>query len=136
MQYTINNDQSSSLLPITIVVPHGSILGRLLFFVYIYDLPNFCDSKVILYADDAALLFADKTYKDLKLIIESEIHKVENWIISNKLTINYSKTNCVLFSKQAKNISSNNFCTRAPNKIISEINVVKYLGLSIDNKLP
>ena len=47
----------------------------------------------------------------------------------------YIATNCVLFSKQAKNISSNNFCIRAPNEIISEINVVKYLGLSIDNKL-
>ena len=89
------------MLPITLGVPQGSVLGRFLFLVHINDLPNSCDSKVILYADDVALLCVDKTYEGLKLISESEIHNVENWIISNKLTINYSKTNCVLFSKQA-----------------------------------
>ena len=135
MQYTINNDQSSSMLPITIGVPQGSVLGPFLFLVYINDLPNSCDSKVILYADDAALICADKTYQGLKMISESEIHNVENWIISNKLTLNYSKTNCVLFSKQAKNISSDNFCIRARNGIISELSVVKYLDVYIDNKL-
>ena len=69
------------------------------------------------------------------MINESEIHNVENWTIGNKLTINYFKTKCVLFSKQANNISSDNFCIRARNGMISELNVVKYLGVYIDNKL-
>ena len=135
MRYTIKNDQSSSTLLITIGVPQSNVLEPILFVVYINDLSNSCDSKVILYADEAAFLLDDKTYEGIKLISESEIHDVENWIISNKLTINYSKTNGVLFSKQAKNISSDSFCIRARNKIISKLNVVKYQGVSINNKL-
>ena len=128
MQFTISNDQSLSMLPITIGVPQDSVLGPFLFLVYINNLPNSCDSKVILYPDDTVLLYADKTYERLKLLSESEIHNVKNWMSSYKLTINYSKTNCVLFSEQAKNIASDNFCIRARNEIISDINVVKYLG--------
>ena len=135
MRYTIKNDQSSSTLLITVGVPQSNVLEPILFVVYINDLSNSCDSKVILYADEAAFLLDDKTYEGIKLISESEIHDVENWIISNILTINYSKTNGVLFSKQAKNISSDCFCIRARNKIISKLNVVKYLGVSINNKL-
>ena len=81
------------------------------------------------------MLCTDKTDEGLKLISESKIHNVENWIISNKFTINFSKTNCVMFSKQAKNIASHNFYVRARNGITAESNVVKYLDVSIDNKL-
>ena len=56
------------MLPITIGVPQSSVLGSFLFLVYINDLPNSCDSKVILHTDDAALLYADETYEGLKLI--------------------------------------------------------------------
>ena len=51
-----------------------------------------CDSKVILYADDSALLCADKTYEGLKFSNESEIHKVEKSIVTNLLLITLKLT--------------------------------------------
>ena len=81
------------MLPITIGVPQGSVLGLFLFLVYINDLPNSCDSEVQLYAIDAVLLCKDETHDRLKSKREKEI---ESWVISYKLTINYTKTNCVL----------------------------------------
>ena len=66
MQYIESNEQTSKMLPITIEVPQGSVLGPFLFLVYINDLPNSCDSEVLLYAADAVLLCKDKTHDGLK----------------------------------------------------------------------
>ena len=57
-QYTVNREErvSFSLLPISVGVPQGSVLGPFLFLVYINDLPNACESKTVLYADDSVLL--------------------------------------------------------------------------------
>ena len=53
-QYTVNREErvSSGLLPISVGVPQGSVLGPFLVLVYINDLPNLCESKTVLYADD------------------------------------------------------------------------------------
>ena len=59
-QYTVLNDLTfSDQHPFTTGVPQGSMLGPFLFLVYIKDLPNACNAKIILYADDSVLLFED-----------------------------------------------------------------------------
>ena len=92
-------------------------------------MPNSCDSEVLLYADDAVLLCKDNSHDQLKSKSEKEFQKIESWVISNKLTINYTTTNCVFFLKPSKNIDCKNLCIRALNGNITEQNVVKYLGV-------
>ena len=99
-QHTENNELqiTSNQLPITIGVPQGSVLGPFLFLVYINHLPNSCDSNLILYADDSILLCSNKNVEKLKIKTEIELRKIETWLKHNRLSINYKKTNTVLFS--------------------------------------
>ena len=137
-QYTENSDHQnrSNQLPITIGVLQGSVLGPFLFLVYINDLPNCCDSDMILYADDTVLLCADKNLEYLKKKSENEFCKIEHWIRINKLTLNYSKTNLVLFpGMKNKSNCDDNFCVNTNNRPITPKSVIKYLGVFIDHKL-
>ena len=135
MQYIESNEQTSKMFPITIGVSQGSVLGPFLFFVYINDLPNSCDSEILLYADDAILLRKNKADDGLIFKSEKEFQKIESWVISKKLTINYTKTNRVFFLKPSKNIDCKSLCIRALNGNITEQNVDKYLGVYVDKQL-
>ena len=103
-QCTVNKEEriSSGLQPVSIGVPQGSVLGPFLFLVYINDLTNSCESKTILYADDSVLLCSDVSTEKLNSKWEKSFLQLENWISLNRLTLNYSKTNCVLFSNSKK----------------------------------
>ena len=75
---------------------------------------------MILYADDSELLCADKNLeylkKKTKKQIENEFCKIEHWIRLNRLTLNYSKTNLVLFpGMKSKNNCDDNFCVNTNN---------------------
>ena len=83
----MNNEQAPDMLPINVGVPQGSVLGPFLFFVYINDLPKSCGSNILMCADDAVLLFGDKTFNGLKIKSEVEMHLIESWVTANKLTI-------------------------------------------------
>ena len=126
-QCTVNKEEriSSGLQPVSIGVPQGSVLGPFLFLVYINDLTNSCESKTILYADDSVLLCSDVSTEKLKSKFETSFLQLENWISSNRLTLNYSKTNCVLFSN-LKKLSNYGFCINTPNGPLPNKSAVKY----------
>ena len=70
-------------------VPQGSVLGPLLFLVYINDICNSCNQmKFYLFADDTNLLYADKNLKFLESTINDELCKLYDWLIANKLSLN------------------------------------------------
>ena len=86
-QYAVNREKrvSSGLLPISVGVPQGFALGHFLFLVYINDLPNSCQSKTVLYADDFVLLCSDVNTEELKSKCENLFLQLENWINLNRL---------------------------------------------------
>lgn len=105
-QFVSINGHSSSLCNIKHGVNQGSVLGVLLFLLYINDLPNI--SKLLnffLFADDTNIYFESDNATDLSKTINKELRKVKSWIDCNKLVINIDKTNYVLFHSSRKKLT-------------------------------
>lgn len=130
----IGPHQSTSSL-ITFGVPQGSILGPLLFLIYINNLQHIgLTADITLYADDTCLFYFGHSIKTLTSKAQNDLNLLNNWFLSNTLTINTTKTNFVIFA--AKNKKIHDFDKIYINhEIIKEKSHEKYLGLILDRQL-
>ena len=106
-QYASVNGATSDYLDITCGVPQGSVLGDLLFLIYINDLPSI--SKVLsfyLFADDTNIYFSSRDLFSLQKIMNRELKKVKKWLDANQLGLNVDKTNFVIFDSPQKKLKS------------------------------
>ena len=87
-QFVSLENSSSSLIRILFGVPQGSILGPLLFLIYINDLPDATSLYVKLFADDTFLCVQNESVPVLESVVNSELTKVSEWLSANKLTLN------------------------------------------------
>ena len=134
-QYTSIENLNSSLLKITHGVPQGSILGPLLFLIFINDLPNSSTFfKYILFADDSTLStsFQPNDLPKMTRIINKELTSLNKWLNANKISINVSKTKYLLFSYRNQIKLRTIKIGKAK---ISEKDHIKFLGILIDNRL-
>ena len=91
------NASLSPPLPVSCGVPQGSILGPLLFLVYVNDMASACDYELFLFADDSALLVSGRDKSQVERALSSELRKICTWLADNKLSIHLGKTESILF---------------------------------------
>lgn len=134
-QYVYLNGSSSELKEISCGVPQGSVLGPLLFLLYINDLPNISEKlKFFLFADDTNIYYEANNLKDLERTINKELCWLNHWLNVNRLALNISKTNFVVFHPFNKPLKEY-ITIKINKKAISEEKYVKYLGVLIDSTL-
>ena len=110
-QRIILNGQHSSWKPILAGVPQGSILGPLLFLIYINDLPNELKSNVKLFADDTSLFTIVKDINESASILNNDLLLISKWAYNWKMLLNPDPTKPaheVIFSKIKENSNSSN----------------------------
>ena len=88
----------SSCTEIKCGVPQGLVLGHLLFLIYVNDMSGVVSNKLLLYADDSAILVADKHISNIETLLKKELEVVSDWLIDNKLiSLHLGKTESILF---------------------------------------
>ena len=135
-QFVQVNGSKSEYLPITCGVPQGSVLGLLLFLIFINDIVNSCPAaKLCIFADDTSVFLSNTCINQLLIQSEHTIMQLMNWFEANKLTLNTSKTNFIIFRNSQKTLLN------LPDKIningneIYKTDKIKYLGVFIDEHL-
>ena len=134
-QFTTVNSMDSQIDDISCGVPQGSVLGPLLFLIYINDLNSAIKfSYIHHFADDTNILYRHQSLRKINQRINFDLKNIVEWLRANRIALNTSKTEIVLFRTPRKPITRKmNF--RISGQKIKPKSSAKYLGLIIDEFL-
>ena len=125
----------SEIMKILHGVPQGSVLGPLLFILYINDIYNaIIHSSTFLFADDTGLLNSNTNLKTIQKQLNIDLRSLFKWLCASKISLNVTKTEVVLFHSSNKKID-HELKLKLNGKYLDLSKSVKYLGLEIDQHL-
>lgn len=134
-QFVKINNAESGLQDVTCGVPQGSIIGPLLFLIYVNDMVNsVMHGEVKMFADDTNIFYSSKNIHSMVSVIEDDLQVLNSWLKVNKLCVNVRKCNFMVIQGKNKKRVENvkiKFC----NDYLEEVESCKYLGIFIDNSL-
>ena len=134
IQYVTYNGIKSMTDIIKCGVPQGSILGPLLFLMYINYLSQVSEFCLpLLFADDTNLFITGNDTAEMCAKLNDDLKGISEWLCCNKLSLNVSKTHYMVFSPRSKTIS--NLDVRINNTAIERVYDTKFLGVQIDAQL-
>ena len=134
-QYVSINGVKSDFKQVSFGVPQGSVLGPLLFIIYINDLPNaLLFSDATLFADDTCILYSNPSLKLIQKRLNIDLKRLFKWLCANKISLNVSKTEVLLFRDKRKTIN-HNVGLKLNGKPLFFSRYVKYLGILLDEHL-
>ena len=131
-QQTIIGDSISDIEQLNCGIPQGSILGPKFFNIYINDIIYASNLSVKLFADDACLSYSSHNINDLEQTINNELKIITNWRKANKLSINFKKSNYMVFTRKKNKI---NIQISIEGNKLDRVDETKYLGVLLDHKL-
>ena len=127
---------SSEWARVSMGVPQGSILGPLLFLIFMNDLPDVVEECTInLYADDTTIYSADANPAILSSRVERDLRRVADWISSNGLRMNVAKTQLMVLSRKGRRDEANSVQVKVSNDELKKKDYVRYLCVEIDRHL-
>lgn len=136
-QRTTINGHTSSNLPNDIGLPQGSILSAILFIIYINDMPDLLKNVFVnLFADDTLLYGVGKNKQEMANQLNKDLAVLNDWLATNKLKLNIEKTclKWMLINNKSKE-SYELVKVRILDAELERVNLFKYLGFIIDNKM-
>ena len=134
-QVTDINGILSDTKGISCGVPQGSILGPLLFLIYVNDMTTAVKCKLLLYADDSALLVSGKDVSEIEETLSLELESVCEWLTDNKLSLHLGKTESILFASKRRLQKFNTLNVVCNGNVIESKPNVTYLGVTLDQSL-
>ena len=133
---TLVNNSLSSPKFVSCGVPQGSLLGPLLFIIYVNDLAKYIKSSSLkLYADDTVLYYSDTSVRKIESVLNSDLLLLDQWMNKNRLSVNYDKTVCMLIGSRYMLSKEKNLNVILCKTQIQQVNNVKYLGVICDEQI-